>query len=300
MNAFLTGASGFVGHWLRGHLEQSGDDVQALAENVDLSDADAVSESVFAAAPEVIYHLAARAHVGESWEDPEATVQVNVVGTLHVLEAARRAPRPPRVVLISSAEVYGSGDGSPLDEHAPLAPVSPYAASKAAAELLGLQAFLGRGLEVVAVRPFNHVGPGQSEAFVVSALAKRVAEAEVSGAPVRIGNLSAARDFTDVRDVVRAYRMLGVAGVPGETYNISSGRAVPVSKVLDYLVAAASTPIVTVEDPALFRPVDVPVLCGSAAKLHDATGWAPEIPLESTLIDVLAHWRREIARRESA
>ena len=291
MRAFLTGASGFVGHWLRSHLERCGDDVTALADGVDLRDADAVRDALHAAEPDVVYHLAALSHVGRSWEQPEETVQVNVVGTLHLLEAARAARRAPRVLLVSSAEVYGSGDGAALDEHAAIAPVTPYAASKIAAEYLGVQAFLGRGLEVVRARPFNHIGPGQADTFAVAALARRVVAAERAGGEVRVGNLEARRDFTDVRDVVRAYRMLAGAGVPGEVYNVCSGTAVRIGDVLERLVSLARTTVSTVEDPSLFRPVDVPVLRGDGARLRAATGWAPEIALETTLADVLEHWR---------
>lgn len=291
MRAYLTGASGFVGHWLQGHLELQGDTVVSLPDGIDIGDAEALGDSLHAAAPDVVYHLAALAHVGKSWEAPGPTMQVNVLGTCNLLEAARTAAHPPRVVLISSAEVYGSGSGAAMDESAPLLPVSPYAASKVAAEFLGLQAYLGRRLEVVRARPFNHVGPGQDESFVVSALARRVAEAERSGAEVRVGNLSAARDFTDVRDVVRAYRLLAERGVAGEAYNVASGYAVPISEVLGRLVALAKVDVVTVEDPSLFRPVDVPMLRGDPTRLRAVTGWAPEIPLDETLADVLEHWR---------
>jgi GDP-4-dehydro-6-deoxy-D-mannose reductase len=298
VRAFLTGASGFVGHWLTEHLEASGDDVVALDERIDIGEADAVGDALAASAPEVVYHLAALAHVGQSWDAPAPTVQVNVLGTLNVLEAARRLDRPPRVVLVSSAEVYGSGATTPYDETSPLRPVSPYAASKVGAEYLGVQAHLGRGLEVVRARPFNHVGPGQSELFVVSALGRRVAEAERRGTEVRVGNLAAARDFTDVRDVVRAYRLLALHGEAGEVYNVCSGRLVVVADVLAELVAAAKAPITTVEDPSLFRPVDVPVLSGDSTRLRTATSWAPEIPLEETLADVLAYWRERLAAEE--
>ncbi len=299
MRAFLTGGSGFVGRWLREHLESSGDEVAELADGIDIRDADRVRSALRDVEPDVVYHLAALTHVGRSWDAPEETVQVNVVGTLHVLEAARQVPRPPRVLLVSSAEVYGAAGGDPLAETAELRPVTPYAASKAAAELLGLEAFLGRGLRVVRCRPFNHVGPGQSDAFVVSGLARRIAEAELSGASVRVGNLAAARDFTDVRDVVRAYRMLACDGVAGEVYNVSSGTAVTVADVFDRLAALARRPVQRVEDPELFRPVDLPVVVGDAARLRAATGWQPAIGLDATLADVLAHWRERVGDRPS-
>jgi GDP-4-dehydro-6-deoxy-D-mannose reductase len=296
VRAFLTGASGFVGHWLTAHLEAAGDEVSALAEATDILDREAVRAEVEAAEPEAIYHLAALTHVGRSWEDPEETMRVNVLGTLELLEAARAAPRPPRVLLVSSAEVYGAGEGRELDEEAPLRPISPYAASKVSAEYLGLQAYLGRGLEVLRARPFNHVGPGQGEAFVVAGLARRVVEAELAGGgDVAVGNLAAARDFTDVRDVVRAYRQLILAGQPGAVYNVCSGTPRTISSLLEGLIERSLAPIRPVVDEALFRPVDIPVLAGSAKRLEALTGWRPEIDLEQTLSDVLEHWRATLS-----
>ena len=287
MRAFVTGASGFVGGWLTAHLAASGDEVVELTEGVDLRDPQLAS-AIGDAAPEVIYHLAAFTHVGRSWEEPELTFSVNALGTLAVLEAARKLARPPRVLLISSAEVYGGGDGTPLDEDAPLMPASPYAASKVAAEFLGIQAAIGRGLEVVRARPFNHVGPGQSATFVVPGFAKRIADAErAGGGEIAVGNLTSVRDFTDVRDVVRAYRLLAAHGISGEVYNICSGTTVAVQQLLDILVAMAKVDVIPVPDPALMRPVDVPVLSGVSTKLRALTGWDPEIALESTLRDIL-------------
>lgn len=291
MRAYITGASGFVGHWLSRHLAHCGDTVDVLPEGVDIVDGGAVRSAVHASAPEVVYHLAALTHVGRSWEVPEPTLQVNVAGTLNLLEAARTSERPPRVVLISSAEVYGSGSGGVLAESAPLLPVSPYAASKVCAEFLGVQAHVGRGLEVVRVRPFNHVGPGQEDSFVVSALARRVAEAERSGGDVRVGNLAAARDFTDVRDVVRVYRRLAEVGEPGTTYNVCSGVDVSMADIAGRLLALAGADLVLVTDPQLVRPVDLPALRGNPARVQAATGWRPEIALETTLHDVLQYWR---------
>jgi GDP-4-dehydro-6-deoxy-D-mannose reductase len=292
MRAFLTGASGFVGSHLTAQLQAAGDEVTCLDEKTDLLDRQALRAELEAARPDAIYHLAALTHVGRSWEDPSDTMRVNALGTLELLEAARGAGSP-RVLLVSSAEVYGTGDGRELDEDSPLRPLSPYAASKVSAEFLGLQAFLGHGLPVLRARPFNHVGPGQSDAFVVSALARRVADAErAGGGEVRVGNLEAARDFTDVRDVVRAYRMLMTDGEPGAVYNVCSGRPRTIASLLDGLIARSGAPIEAVVDPELVRPVDIPVLSGSAKRLEALTGWHPEIDLERTLDDVLA-WYRE-------
>ncbi|MGC9962520.1 MAG: GDP-mannose 4,6-dehydratase [Acidimicrobiales bacterium] len=300
MRAYVTGGSGFVGGWLRAHLEDHGDEVLLAGDELDVTDGDAISADIVAAAPEVVYHLAALADVARSWEDPVRTFEVNAVGTLRVLEAARRCSLPPVVIVVSSAEVYGRTVGTePLREQSELRPVSPYAASKVAAEYLAMQAWLGRGVRAVRVRPFNHVGAGQSAEFVVSALARRVAQAELAGGGVvPVGNLGAARDFSDVRDVVRAYRLLAEAAlsdetVAGEAYNVATGRATTVEEVAQRLCALVDTPVELVVDPALFRPVDVPVLFGDASRLRSVTGWEPQVPLDDTLADLLGYWRAE-------
>jgi GDP-4-dehydro-6-deoxy-D-mannose reductase len=211
-----------------------------------------------------------------------------------VLEAARHCVSSPTVLLTSSAEVYGAvqpGD-LPLTEDSPLLPVSPYAASKVAAEYLGVQAHLGQHTPVVRARAFNHVGPGQSPAFVVSALAKRIVEAERAGSKeLSVGNLRPRRDFTDVRDVVRAYRLLVLHGEAGEVYNVCSGEDVAIEDVAGRLLAIAGTDLELVVDSSLERPADVPVLRGDASRLRSATGWRPEIPLDTTLRAILEHWR---------
>jgi GDP-4-dehydro-6-deoxy-D-mannose reductase len=301
VRAYVTGGSGFVGGWLSAHLEELGDEVVLTDSDVDVTDADAVAASVLRVDPDVIYHLAALSHVGRSWTDPVRTFEVNALGTLHVLEAAARCSVLPAVVVVSSAEVYGqaAGDG-PISEGAELRPVTPYAASKVAAEFLALQAWLGRQVPTVRVRPFNHVGPGQSPDFVVSALAQRIARVERSGGgDVKIGNLAAARDFTDVRDVVRAYRLLASAvledpAIAGQVYNVAAGKAVTIAEIAQRLCAMAMVPVDLVSDPSLFRPIDVPVFTGDAAQLRHATGWEPSIPLESTLEEMFEFWRRDV------
>lgn len=295
MRAFLTGSSGFVGGWLTAHLVACGDAVTTLPDDTDLSVPGAAAAHLRAAAPDVVYHLAALTHVGRSWEDPHATYRVNVLGTVELLSAAAALRTPPRCVLVSSAEVYGPGTGEPIEEDAPYRPVTPYAASKAAAELAGVQAHLGGGLDVVRVRPFNHIGPGQADSFVVSALARRIVEAERSGGgEIAVGNLAAARDFTDVRDVVRAYRLLAEHGAAGDVYNVCSGVARPIESLVTLLSGLATTPIGVRVDPSLFRPVDVPVVVGSARRLAELSGWAPTIPLADTLADVLRAWRDQL------
>jgi GDP-4-dehydro-6-deoxy-D-mannose reductase len=298
VRAVVTGGNGFVGTWLSEHLRACGDEVLSVDREVEVTDAVAVRDTVTAAAPEVLYHLAALTHVGRSWEGPGEVFAVNALGTLNVLEAARACSLPPRVLIVSSAEVYGSvtEDELPIDEDVPLAPVTPYGASKVAAEFLGIQAHLGYGLPVVRVRPFNHVGPGQAAGFVVASLASRIVEARRSGTrAVPVGNLGARRDLTDVRDVVRAYRLLMEHGVPGEVYNVCSGHDVSIEEVACQLLELAGVDLQLEVDPALARPVDVPVLRGDCAKLHDVTGWQPEIDFTTTLRDVLEHWGRNIS-----
>jgi GDP-4-dehydro-6-deoxy-D-mannose reductase len=233
--------------------------------------------------------------VGKSWDDPLQVLQVNVIGTAVLLAAARECGSDPRVLVTSSAEVYGAvTDPSllPLREGSPTAPLTPYAASKLAAEALVQQAFLAHGQTVITVRPFNHIGPGQTPEFAVPALTKRMVDAERKGASsIAVGNLSARRDFTDVRDVVRAYRMLIESGEPGTTYNVCSGRDVEIKEIADELLALTGASLKFETDPALMRPVEVPVLRGDPTRLQQATGWEPKISLGETLADVLAYWR---------
>lgn len=283
-----------MGTWLARYLSEHGDDVVAIDHEVDVTDADAVGRAVAEVAPEVVYHLAALAHVGASWSDPGAALKVNAIGTVNVLEAARRCDPRPVVLLTSSAEVYGHvpEDRLPVDESCPLAPVTPYAVSKVAAEYAGIQANLAHGLDVIRVRPFNHVGPGQSAGFVVPALARRIVEAQRSGATsVPVGNLTARRDLTDVRDVVRAYRALVERGDAGQVYNVCSGRDVAVSEVAQRLLRLSGAALELVTDPDLVRPVDVPVVRGDPGRVQAVTGWRPEIDLDATLRDVLEHER---------
>ena len=294
MRALVTGADGFVGVHLTEHLIGQGDDVVASA--TDITDRDATIDAFQAAEAEVVYHLAAQADVGGSWTNPVETLRVNVEGTMNVLDAARLAGCR-RVVAVTSADVYGTVTEAdlPLRETQRLAPVSPYAASKAAADMVCIQAGLGHGLDVVRVRAFNHLGPGQSDRFVASAIASRIAACERDGtSTVRIGNLDARRDFTDVRDVVRAYRALMVDGEAGEAYHVCSGVDRSVRDLTDILVGHSTADIVLETDPALLRPVDLKVLRGDNSKISERTGWSPTIPIEQTLEDLLEFWRHNL------
>ena len=296
MRALITGGKGFVGQWLAAHLKDCGDEVAVIDIETDVADGAAMRRIVSDIEPEAIYHLAAMTHVGESWDDPSQVLRVNVLGTAEMLAAARSLPAAPRVLVVSSAEVYGvvTPEQLPLGEDTPTAPASPYAASKLAAEDVALQAWRGFGQPVVVVRPFNHIGPGQSPNFFVPALAKRIVEARRSGAgSLRVGTLSTRRDFTDVRDVVAAYRLLMDLGAPGTVYNVCSGHDVAMSDVATDLLRLAGVDLSLEADPELVRPVDVPVLRGDAGLLLAATGWQPEIPLATTLADVLSSWETD-------
>jgi GDP-4-dehydro-6-deoxy-D-mannose reductase len=295
VRSLITGGRGFVGHWLADHLRDLGDEVVAIDREVEITDPAALLAAMSEAAPDAVYHLAALTHVGQSWDEPLQVLQVNIVGTAAVLAAARQCGTDPRVLVTSSAEVYGAVTDPgrlPLDEGSPTAPLTPYAASKLAAEAVVAQAHLGHGQHVITVRPFNHIGPGQTPNFAVPALAKRIVEADRRGAAtIPVGNLSARRDFTDVRDVVRAYRLLVETGRPGGLYNVCSGRDVSIREIADGLLQLAGTTLEFETDPSLVRPVEVPVLRGDPGRLAEATGWKPEIPLEQTLADVLEYWR---------
>ena len=296
MRALITGGKGFVGQWLSAHLKDRGDDVAIIDLETDVADGAAVRRVMSDVRPDAVYHLAAMTHVGDSWDQPSQVLRVNVLGTAEILAAARAIPELPRVLVVSSAEVYGvvGTDQLPLDEHTATLPASPYAASKLAAEAVALQAWRGYGQPVMVVRPFNHIGPGQSPNFFVPALAKRIVEARRAGAgSLPVGTLTTRRDFTDVRDVVVAYRRLIEAGEPGGVYNVCSGRDVAMAEVAHDLLRLAGADLELVTDPALVRPVDVPRLRGDATLLRETTGWLPVIPLATTLADVLASWEAD-------
>ncbi len=296
MKALVTGSAGFVGHHLVTHLGECGDEV-AITDRADggpdLLDGPSLAQMVSAERPEVVFHLAGQADVRHSWDDPLGTLRTNVEGTLNVLAAARAAG-VDRVVTVTSADVYGAvaTRDLPVTEETPMQPVSPYAASKAAADILALQAYLGHDQDVVRARSFNHLGRGQSDHFVCPALAARIVANERSGDEVvRVGDLEARRDFTDVRDVVRAYRMLAVDGQAGRAYNVCSGRAVAIAEVAERLLSMAVHPMRMETDPALLRPVDIPELRGDPSLLQAATGWIPAHNLDDTLAEVLDDWR---------
>lgn len=290
----VTGGSGFAGEHLVSHLRSAGQEVTAPPRSVlDLRDRQAVRAAVAALRPSAVFHLAARASVAESWEDPQATLSANLETTLNVLEAVRAEAPSAAVLLAGSGEVYGTPARLPVDEDAPLRPQNPYAVSKAACDLLGAQYADAYGLRVVRTRAFNHAGPGQSDRYVVGALSRQVAEAEAAGLAevvIRTGNADTRRDFTDVRDVVRAYAL--AISLESGTYNVCSGRTASVRDLLALLDGATDLTLRHEVDPARVRAHDVPEIRGSAERL---AGWMPEIPLERTVADAVEWWRTTLS-----
>lgn len=248
--------------------------------------------------PDVIIHLAAQSSVGLSFAKPELTMNINVMGSLHVMEAVRAVCPKCIVLMVGSSEQYGPvpQELQPVAETARLDPVSPYAISKMSVELMASLYVKSYDLKFIMVRAFNHIGPGQMPLFVVSDFARQIALIEKCMAePVmHVGNLSALRDFTDVRDVVRGYRELTLHGHPGEVYNIGSGKSIPIQSILDTLLSYTKVPIRVEVDPAKFRPVDVPEIRADITKIQKDTKWCPRIPIETSLLDSLNYWRSHV------
>ena len=311
MRILITGASGFVGGHLVDYLRRRqsvdlfgtycGDtpDSDRLADvemfEVDLRRADDVARVVADVAPEVIFHLAAQSFVPASWERPAETLEINVIGQTHLFEAARALPDPPRIHVAGSAEVYGrvSEGELPVSESTPLRPLSPYAVSKAAQDLLAYQYAVSRDLPIVRTRAFNHTGPGQRDLFVAPSFARQVAAIEAGAAEpvIRVGDLTPVRDFLDVRDVVEAYWLVVMEGTPGAVYNVASGDGIAIQEILDRLVALATVDVRVEVDPARLRPAEMKTLIGDNRKLVEATGWRRTLSLEQTLTDLLDEWR---------
>lgn len=288
----ITGASGFAGR----HLAAACGDAVELSRStgVDLLDASAVRAAVRAARPDVVFHLAARAHVGQSWREPGVTLHENVAMTLNLLEAVRLEAPDACVVLAGSGEVYGPPARLPVDEDSPLRPQNPYAVSKASADLLAGFYADAHGLCTIRARAFNHAGPGQEPTYAISSFARQIAAGLESGAsPIRIvtGNPDTRRDYTDVRDVVRAYRLLAERRQPG-VFNVCSGRPASAGELVRALAGVAGAEVEHVVDPALVRAHEVMEVRGSYERLRAATGWEPEITLERTLADTVAWWRQ--------
>jgi len=337
MKALVTGASGFVGGYLVSRLAADGADVLGLDASVpvadgdpdcgdargscvidgrllppppderveirqcDLLDAGAVERAVSDWGPDVVFHLAAQSSAARSFKDPGGTVQTNVMGTLNLLEAVRRGGKA-RIIVTGSAEEYGrrAEHEMPLTESSLVEPVSPYAASKAAQNILAMQYHRAFGMEVIATRSFSHTGPGQTTTFVLPSFSKQCAEikAGLREPVIRTGNLEVVRDFLDVRDVIEAYILLAGRGTPGVTYNVCSGRGLELSAALDLLTGMTGMDITVEQDPDLFRPADVPVLTGDNRRLVDDCGWSAAIGRDKMLSDLFAWWEASVAARK--
>jgi GDP-4-dehydro-6-deoxy-D-mannose reductase len=248
--------------------------------------------------PERVYHLAGQAFPPISWQDPWTTLEINLRSQVNLLSAAARLNLSARILVIGSMDEYGRVEPHelPIRETTPLRPDSPYGVSKIAQDFLGLQFFLSHNLQVIRARPSNHIGPRQNEQFVTSNFAKQIAEIEIGKRePVlRVGNLTAQRDFTDVRDMARAYGLAIERGIPGEVYNIGSERAVSIQHIVDVLISFSRVAIRIEHDPARMRPSDTPVMICDASKFRAQTGWHATIALETSLRDILDYWRERI------
>ncbi|MBI3537999.1 MAG: GDP-mannose 4,6-dehydratase [Chloroflexi bacterium] len=250
------------------------------------------------AQPDSIYHLAGQAFPPISWQDPWATIEINIRSQVNLLNLCAQKKSTARILVIGSIEEYGRVDprAMPVTEATPLRPDSPYGVSKIAQDFLGLQYFQSHHLHIVRVRPSNHIGPRQNEQFVTSNFAKQIAEIEAGAREpiLSVGNLTARRDFTDVRDMMRAYVLALARGEPGEVYNIGSGHAVPIQDMLNLLLQQSARAIEVRQDPARLRPSDTPIFYCDASKFRAQTGWQPEISLEQSLKDILDYWRAQI------
>ncbi len=315
MRVLITGITGFVGSHLAEYLLAEGHEVHGTArwrssrENIaavagkvalhecDLRDAGATRRAVAISGPELVFHLAAQSYVPASWIIPVETMSANVLGQVNLLEALRAEAPKARIQIAGSSEEYGlvHEEEAPITEDNPLRPLSPYGVSKVAQDLMGFQYFRSYGMHIVRTRAFNHEGPRRGEVFVTSNFAKQVAEIETGKREyLSVGNLKARRDFTDVRDVVRAYFLALKSGEAGAVYNIGSGRLWRIEEIAGILRGFSSVPFDVREDPTRMRPSDVEFLLCDPRRFRDATGWEPNIPFETTLKDTLDYWRQRV------
>lgn len=316
MKVLITGAEGFVGGHLARYLLAQPDvtvfgttffppqQFPQLSQmgvqlcQLDLADEELVLGLLKDLRPDHIYHLAAQSFVPESFENPWKTLSNNIQSQLNLLHNVVKLNLSPRILVVGSAEEYGavSPDDMPINEQQELRPGSPYSVSKVAQDMLGLQYHLSHDLPVIRVRPFNHIGPGQSDRFVAAAFASQIAaiEKRERDPVLYVGNLDARRDFTDVRDMVRAYHLVMTLGEPGAVYNIGSGQAHSIQEMLDVLLHMADAPIRVQSDPARTRPVEVPIIVCDNRKIRATTGWEPAFAFEDTMADILNDWRERL------
>lgn len=309
MKALITGIAGFAGQYLAAYLIGGGVSVWgtklenedlAKAEaiqvcNLDITQANQVESVIDECRPEFIFHLAAQSSVAVSWDNPVKTIATNLNGTINLLEAVRKINHNTKVLLVSSGEVYGPvrKDETPISEGKMPYPQNPYAVSKLTQELFGLQYYKAYNIPIYICRPFNHTGPGQNTGYVVPDFCKQIVDIEhgQSEPVIRVGNLSAERDISDVRDVIEAYWLIVKRGRPGTIYNIGAGKPVAIQYILDYLLNNANLDIAVKTDKARFRPIDVPIISCDYSKLRRETGWEPAYKIETTLTDTLNYWR---------
>jgi len=315
MRLLITGINGFVGGHLAEHLlDTAMGEVWGLAREpalalpdlrgrvqlvtADLSHLDQVIAALASVRPDVIMHLAGQSNVPRALADPAYTLQTNILAQLHLFQAALRLRQDPLILIACSNEIYGhvTPEDLPIDEDTPLRPVNPYAVSKAAQDLLAYQYHVSHKLRTIRLRLFNHIGPRQAELFVASAFAAQIARIEAGAQPpmLRVGELSAERDFTDVRDMARAYGLAAWHGEAGQAYNVGSGRTVSIRWMLETLLTFSERDIAIEPDPARMRPAEVPRVVCDNRRFCAHTGWAPRIPLEQTLYDILEHWRNRV------
>jgi len=266
--------------------------------SADILDSHSIYELIRKVKPDYIFHLAGQSFVPASWISPATTIEVNVIGTVNLFEAVRKSDHNSVIQIACSSEEYGlvKKDELPVNEQNPFRPLSPYAVSKASMDLLGYQYFKSYGMKIIRTRTFNHTGPRRTETFVTSNFAKQIAEVEkgIHEPIIKVGNLEAKRDFTDVRDVVKAYLLAVQKAKPGEDYVIASGKAYKIQEVLDLLLKISGVKVRIERDSERMRPSDIPILKGDSSKFHKATGWIPKIPFETTLRDLLEYWRQKV------
>ncbi|MBN1502889.1 GDP-mannose 4,6-dehydratase [Candidatus Woesearchaeota archaeon] len=314
--SLITGITGFVGSHLAELLLKEGHKVSGICRwrspldniahiqsklnliNADLLDSHSMEKAVNETKPDFIFHLAAQSYVPESWNAPNKTLQINILGEANLFEAVRKANINPVIQIAGSSEEYGFvlPEETPIKETNPLRPLSPYGVSKVAQDLLGYQYFKSYGLKIIRTRAFNHTGPRRGQVFVVSDWSKQIAEIEKGKRKpmLNVGNLNAQRDFSDVRDIVRAYLLAVEKGIPGEVYNISSGKAWKMKDILDSLLRMTNKKITVKKDPSKIRPSDVEILIGDCTKFKEQTGWEPKIDFTATLRDTLEYWRQRV------